>query len=64
MTRRIVLNEECCVGCGSCAEICPDVFQMAEDGEKACVTLPESWDRECVQDAVATCPGECILIED
>jgi ferredoxin len=64
MGRRVALDEECCIGCGSCAELCPDVFQMTEDGEKARVIVPECWDEECVQDAIATCPGECISIEN
>ncbi len=64
MASRVVLNEECCVGCGSCMEICPEVFQMSEDGEKALVIAPDKWDRERVQDAIDTCPNECISIED
>ncbi len=64
MGRRVVLDEECCVGCGSCAELCPEVFQMAEDGEKAHVVSPEEVERDSVQDAIAACPGECISIED
>jgi ferredoxin len=32
MGRRVVLDEECRVGCGRCAELCPDVFEMDGSG--------------------------------
>lgn len=41
MARRVLLDEECCIGCGSCAELCPDVFEMDEEAEKAQVILPD-----------------------
>ncbi len=28
MGRKVVIDEECCIGCGSCAELCPDGFEM------------------------------------
>jgi len=28
MGRKVVLDQECCTGCGSCAELCPDVFEL------------------------------------
>jgi ferredoxin len=62
--RRVVLDEDCCVGCGSCAELCPDVFQMDEEGEVAHVSLPEGGDEECIEEAIAACPEECIAWED
>ncbi len=64
MGRRVVLNEDCCLGCGACAELCPEVFRMAESGEKSQVILPDGVDRDCVQDAIDSCPGECISIEE
>ncbi len=60
MGRRVILDEECCVGCGACAELCPDVFELDEDEEKAHVILPEGGSEECIEEAIATCPNECI----
>ena len=64
MGQRVVVDEECCIGCGTCAGLCPEVFQLGEDGEKSRVIAPDRTDLECVQDAIASCPGECISIED
>jgi ferredoxin len=63
MGRKVVLDEECCVGCGSCAELCPDVFEMDEDAEKARVIRPEGGSEECIEDAIASCPDNCISWE-
>ncbi len=60
MGRKVFLDQECCTGCGSCEELCPDVFKLDEVTEKASVILPEGGDEECIEEAIATCPVECI----
>lgn len=60
MGHKVVLDEECCVGCGTCAELCPDVFEMDDEGEKANVILPEGGSKECIEEAIASCPESCI----
>jgi ferredoxin len=64
MARGVVLNEECCIGCGSCAELCPEVFEMDETTEKAHVILPVGGNEECIEEAIATCPDDCIAWEE
>jgi ferredoxin len=63
MARKVVLDEECCIGCGSCAELCPEVFALDEEGEKARVIQEQGGDETCIEDAIATCPSECISWE-
>ena len=63
MGRRVVLDEACCVGCGSCAELCPEVFEMDEAAEKAHVILSEGGGEECIEEAIASCPDSCISRE-
>ena len=63
MGRKVILDEECCVGCGSCAELCPEVFEMDEEAEKARVILPEGVSNECIEEAMTACPEECISWE-
>ena len=41
MSKAVYIDEEECIGCGSCVEICPEVFQMKEGEEKAEVIKPE-----------------------
>lgn len=58
----IVINEDECVGCETCVEICPDVFKLNDDGDKAVVIDPNS-DADCVDEAIDTCPNEAISKE-
>ena len=64
MGRRVYVDEEECIGCGSCEEICPDVFVLNEDTEKAEVINHEGGPEDLIEEAVEACPVECIHWED
>ncbi|MEJ5349392.1 MAG: ferredoxin [Desulfosoma sp.] len=64
MEKRIVLDEECCLGCGTCVELCPKVFAMHTEEEKAYVLSEVAGDEECIEEAMASCPAECISWEN
>lgn len=51
-----------CNGCGSCVEICPEVF-VINDGEKAALIDSEATITEKVEEAAAYCPQKCIYFE-
>ncbi|HYA43347.1 MAG TPA: ferredoxin [Syntrophobacteraceae bacterium] len=56
------LDDEGCLGCGACADLCPEVFEMDDRSRrKARVIIFEVRDRSCVQEAIAACPAECIF---
>ena len=62
--KSVRIDEDECVGCESCVDLCPEVFEMDEDAEKAIVIKPQGGDIECIQEAIDTCPTECIEWED
>lgn len=64
MGKAVYIDEEECIGCGSCVEICPEVFQMKEGDEKAEVIKPEGGPEDLVQEAMDTCPVSCIHWEE
>lgn len=54
------VNENC-IGCGVCAGICPDVFEMGEDGYSHVVAEPEDGEtRELADQAKESCPVAAI----
>jgi len=57
----IVINEDC-MGCESCVELCPDVFEMNSDGDRATVKAPDST-LDCVDEAIDACPASAISRE-
>lgn len=70
---KIVHEREKCIGCGTCAAICPKHWEMAEDGKSDLIDFKvnsetknqekEVESAECNQEAVDSCPVQCIHIE-
>lgn len=60
--KSILIDVYECNGCGSCVEICPEVFAM-DDNEKATLIDSEAEITEKVEEAAAYCPQKCILFE-
>ncbi|MBI5194706.1 MAG: ferredoxin [Nitrospirae bacterium] len=57
-----VVDEEKCIGCGNCTEICPSVFQLFDD--KSHVIDPEACDyADCCEAAAENCPVEAITLQ-
>lgn len=64
MSKTVYIDEEECIGCGSCVEICPEVFHLKEGDEKAEVIKPEGGPEDLIQEAMDTCPVSCIHWEE
>ncbi len=64
MAKRVYIDEEECIGCGSCEEICEEVFRLNEETEKAEVIMPEGGPEDLIQEAIDSCPVECIYWEE
>ncbi len=60
MARSIIIDVYECNGCGSCVEICPDVFAMNDEGDKAFLLDSEAEITEKVEEAAAYCAQKCI----
>lgn len=58
----IIIDTYECSGCGTCVEMCLDVFQMDAFGEKAELVTPHPKITDEVYQAAAYCPEKCIKI--
>ncbi len=58
---RIVHERDKCIACGVCASVCPDNWQIGEDGMGEPVRT-ELEDISCNMDAAQACPSNCIHI--
>lgn len=63
MSRNVLLDQEECTGCESCVELCPEVFGFDEENEVAYVIDAETGSEEDIQEAIDSCPVECISWE-
>ncbi len=63
MAGEVIIDTEECIGCEACVELCPEVFAFDSDEEKAHVIEGANGDAECVDEAIASCPAECITKE-
>lgn len=69
---KIIHEREKCIGCGSCVAMCPKYWEMADDGKSNLLGTEidsksgnqelEIKKIECNQDAVDSCPVQCIHI--
>jgi len=62
MSEFISIDTYECNGCGSCVEICPEVFQMTASGDKAELVDPTAVIFPAVEEAAAYCPAKCIVL--
>jgi len=56
----IKVNEELCIGCGLCANTCPDVFRMNDAGKSEAFAQANI---ECAKQAALNCPVEAISVD-
>jgi len=65
--RRIEMNapkidRELCIGCGVCSSLCPDVFEMDDEGKAVVIEGSDCDSAGCCQDAADSCPVGAIVL--
>jgi len=58
-----IVDRDLCIGCGACEDICPECFELGEDGISIVRTEtpgPELYG--CVRDAADSCPVGAISV--
>jgi len=69
---KIIHEREKCIGCGACVGVCPNNWEMEDDGKSRLISSKpnlignfelEVQEAGCSQDAVESCPVSIIHIE-
>lgn len=61
MSFRIIQDHDACIGCGACAAVCPENWEMG--GAKAKPKKHEVKELGCNKEAMDACPVQCIKIK-
>jgi ferredoxin len=57
------VDKEACIGCGLCASIASDVFEIEDDGKAGVIGEVTSTNEAEAKDAEISCPVSAITIE-
>jgi ferredoxin len=56
------INQDLCIGCGTCEQLCSEVFKLNEEG-KSQVIADECGNCNC-QEVIDSCPVNAISLEE
>ena len=56
----IKIDQESCIGCGTCAAICPNVFKMNDESKAEVIGEGEG---DCAKNGAESCPVQAIKVE-
>ena len=62
---KVVVNQSNCIGCGACESICPEMFQINDEGFSTVIGKEEDFTNheEEIRDAVDSCPTGAIELD-
>ena len=58
---KVYVDEDICIGCGLCAGICPEVFEINDNGKATAANSVTSDNEDAVKEAMDSCPVSAIL---
>ncbi len=60
MAMYAMVEQDACLGCGSCEAVAPDVFRMNDEGLAEAYAEVTDDLKGAVEEAMEMCPGSCI----
>lgn len=56
----VIINQDMCIGCGTCESLCSDVFKVNQQGKAEVISQNNL---ACAKNAAENCPAQAIKIE-
>ncbi|NCO79865.1 ferredoxin [Candidatus Falkowbacteria bacterium] len=56
----IMVNQDLCIGCGTCEALCPSVFKLNQAGKAEVIRQDGA---ACAKNSAESCPVQAISIE-
>jgi ferredoxin len=60
----VTVDQDLCVGCGLCVGVCPQVFEMSDEGKSRVVAQPADLQAQDGCREAADCPVEAISLKE
>lgn len=61
---KVKVNKDACIGCGACAAVAEDVFEIGDDGFSTVVEPVKDEKKDAVKEAQGVCPTGAIEVEE
>ena len=62
MNKKIIVDKNKCIGCGTCVALAPEIFEMDNEG-KSIVKKNPTINEETLKLAIDSCPSQAISVE-
>lgn len=62
MDKKIIVDKDKCIGCGTCVALAPEIFEMDDEG-KSIIKKDPTIDEETLKLAIDSCPSQAISVE-
>jgi len=63
MAKKVQVDQELCIGCGACVNLCPEIFELQKDGKSRVII--ENLCKQCDYEiAINSCPVGAIKVEE
>ena len=64
MNQLPIIDQDACIGCEVCEQLCPEVFKVDDATHKSKVINPTGATTEKIEEVMDNCPAACIYWQD